>query len=246
MRGKARFPGDFVRVRLPTLEVFGLRAGAAFSTWGRTLTMDEVAVARRVFGHSIHYEPIRVITASVVSSPTTLGNYVRVLPSAQLRLPPDVLMHELTHVWQFQTRGMSYLSDSVCHQLAGAVTQGDRNAAYHITGQEILAAASIYAFSSEKQAMLVEYWFMNYLVEVPTPDGATTEWVAIQRLAAAQAMLGEVCAAQPLPTGYALDEAAWGAGMSTQRRQLPATLGHADSRADFDDDAAIPLLRLEF
>jgi hypothetical protein len=41
-----------------------------------------------------------------------------------------VLVHEVTHVWQYPTRGTSYITDSVYHNASGQIATGNRNVAY--------------------------------------------------------------------------------------------------------------------
>lgn len=47
------------------------------------------------------------------------------------------------------------------------VSSGDRNDAYDVTGPELELAGSIYQLSAEKQAMLVQYWFMDNSIAYP-------------------------------------------------------------------------------
>src|ERR1043165_5378956 len=66
-----------VQLRIPLVEQLGAQFGAAFSRNGRPLLPREASIARFVFEESIHYDLIRVVTASFANAPTTLGNYVR-------------------------------------------------------------------------------------------------------------------------------------------------------------------------
>ena len=110
---------DRVRVRFPTLEGFALRSGRALSTFSRRLTIPERKAARKMFESSLELEPIRIIVSPATAAPFTLGNNIR---SRSSNLSKRVLIHELTHVWQFQTKGMKYVSDSVYHQAKAALS----------------------------------------------------------------------------------------------------------------------------
>ena len=89
----------------------------------RSLTEGEVALARSMFGDAIDYRRVRLIRGKwwplqhrgIVMAPT--GNIhfhpddprlVEDFSKAPLELQ-GLLIHELTHVWQAQTRGRFYL-----------------------------------------------------------------------------------------------------------------------------------------
>lgn len=227
-----------VSVRFPSLEVFALQHGDFLSTQGRPLSKRELKLAQPIFGASLRYEDVRVVETVVANSPVTLGNYIRVAeqkaPGAH-QISDATLIHELTHVWQFQTRGMRYMSNSLCHQVVGMVTKGDRNYAYRLTRRDVLEAKSIFRLPAEKQARLVEAWFadMYFFLEAGAQPGSAT-LVREERLASE--MLEEVRAARPLPKSYILEEAAYGPAARTQLRADPL---HPEA-------PAIPWLRLEF
>ena len=78
---------------------------------GRRLTDGELVLARRVFGDAVRLEAVRLHAGGFGGFAVTLGSH--------LVLPPDLarsnlatagaaaqglLVHELVHVWQFQTR----------------------------------------------------------------------------------------------------------------------------------------------
>jgi hypothetical protein len=140
------------------LEALAVHYGAAFALDTRMLDGDERADAREVFGPVLDLDPIRVIRTEIFSGPMTLGNMVRV----PLDYPLDrvTLIHELAHIWQYQTRGTGYISNSAWHQSVAFITTGSRYGAYHLSWDD-LAAESIDDLPAEKQAVLVERWFAN-------------------------------------------------------------------------------------
>jgi hypothetical protein len=83
----------------------------------RPLTREELEDLRRVFRGSVALYNVRVVPGSaglfsVNSRPFTLGNtiYMKgVDPTAQRK----VLVHECTHVWQFQHQGSRYVIDAL-------------------------------------------------------------------------------------------------------------------------------------
>ena len=89
----------------------------------RPLTPDEIALARSVFGDAIDYAPVRIVRRrwwpfqprGVVMAPT--GNihfhpastlWSEDFSAEQLSLQ-GLFIHEMTHVWQVQTKGRFYL-----------------------------------------------------------------------------------------------------------------------------------------
>ena len=227
---------DRVELRFPTLEVFSAISGDALSGPSRMLTKRERDLAVPIFGASINLDDVRIVRSPVASAPTTLGNSIRVTAKYwPTGLPDSTLIHELTHVWQFQTRGTSYISNSLCHQVAAMIQTGDRGNAYILTGDLIEKAGSIDRLPAEKQAVFVEAWFMDYKAIFPSSGSGI---VRLRDNATSQSMMAQVRRARPLPSTQIIDEAAFGPGRGHRAnlRQL----------RDGADATGIPLLRLEF
>lgn len=153
-----REQGGGVNVRIPALEVFAQQAGAvsaALSDSIRPLTAAERKIAASVFQTSLRLDEIRIEEeAKIANAPTTLGNVIRL--SKGYTMSDATLVHELTHVWQFQNKGTGYISNSVINQVAGMIGSGDRNAAYVVTIEQ---GASFSSYSAEHQATIVEDWY---------------------------------------------------------------------------------------
>jgi len=156
---------------------------------------------------------------SVVSAPTTLGDVIRTNGD----MSDTTLVHELMHVWQFQTRGTAYISDSICHQLASLAVHGHRGGAYRLTGADVLAACHIDDLSAEQQAVLVERWFENGTLQFYHQDASQTRSLSshrpVRQLPQCQELLAQIRAAQPLPSDYIRAEAL-GLGPSILTRLL--------------------------
>lgn len=210
--------GDNVRLRLPTLELFAARNGGAFSGEGRPLKSDELRDARFVFGDALRLDAVRIVDSSVAAAPTTLGNFIRIPPQASLAR--RVLIHELAHVWQFQTMGTQYISDSLWHQTKAILETGSRGAAYQV---DIVPGRSIYRYTAEQQAMIVERYFAH-------PE--------LRTAADYNRMIGEVRQARPLPPARIEEEAAFGPG-DPFRWPEP-------ERGSARPQRMVPLFRLEF
>jgi hypothetical protein len=142
-----------VRLRFPVLETLAYQYGWAFGH-SRSLNDGERREASEVFGNSLDLDAVRIVTTTFAAAPTTLGDYIRSIGS----MSTATLIHELTHVWQYQHGGGAYISDSLCHQVAAWATTGSRNAAYDVT--DIVRPAKTFSnYTAEQQAMIVEVYY---------------------------------------------------------------------------------------
>lgn len=207
-----------IRVRFPTLEIFAARNGGMLATRGRELLEAERRIARNVFGDSIDRDPIRIVAAAVANAPTTLGNYIRIAPGESMS--QSTLVHELAHVWQYQTKGTQYISDSLWHQVRATIATGSRNAAYEVT---IVPRKSIHRYTAEQQAMIIEHYFASPSLQ------SDPEYVR---------MIGEVRRARPIPPSLIMEEAAFGSDTNP--------FGVPDPSRPNAPLRTIPLFRLEF
>ena len=92
-------------------------------TRSRPLTTGEIALARSIFGEAIDYDRVRLVRGKwwpfqprgIVMAPTGHIHFHPADPRWSedfSRMPlqlQGLLVHELTHVWQTQTRGRFYL-----------------------------------------------------------------------------------------------------------------------------------------
>jgi hypothetical protein len=232
-------PASRVAVRLPTLEVFAARHGNALAMSSRPLTQRELELAQPIFGLALRYEAIRVVVTPIANTPVTMGNFVRVAPTkpgANIKqMDDETLIHELTHVWQYQNRGMSYLSNSLCHQVVGLITTGKRNAAYRLRQADVWRAGELGRLGAEQQATLVQYWFAGRNFDKAKEDLAAPSF-PVRDEPIVDKMLEELRRARPLQPSHIENEAAYGAGAASQR--------HADPFRT--EPPPIPWLRIEF
>jgi Domain of unknown function (DUF4157) len=145
-------------VRLPAAEEFVTQLSTVEAgVHGRALRRDEVALARPIFGSSIDYSRVRLIPGPILEY-RTVGNTIRIPSNFTIadEYMAQTLIHELTHVWQYQQAGTSYLSISLGTQLAGAIETGSRNAAYDY---RLTPRSSFFDFRPEQQGLIVENYF---------------------------------------------------------------------------------------
>jgi hypothetical protein len=157
---------------------------------GRPLNAAEIALARSglpgvkdatIFGDSIDYERVRLLPSdNPILVYRTVGNVIRIpsdftvtQSSTPTRDPVSYMqqtfIHEMTHVWQYQHEGTSYLSYSVDAQAAAGIrTWGrSREGAYDYKPD---SAKTFFDFPPEQQGMIVEdYYVMLRRGQAPPP-----------------------------------------------------------------------------
>lgn len=159
---------------------------------GRTLRADEVALLQGVFGAGLELSAVRIKEGpaglfSVTRRAFTLGNTVYV-PPGSVPLAPGLLVHELTHVWQYQHGGPDYLSEALWAQFFGDGYDWKKGLAEGKRWE---------ALNPEQQAELLEQAFLAGALPPrlpPTPRLLAQGWTA-ERLAYLQQVL------QGLPYG---------------------------------------------
>jgi hypothetical protein len=83
----------------------------------RQLTAREIRLLRRVFRNSVAYYNVRLVEGraglfGLNPRPFALGNTIY-LKDRDVSREPDLLVHECTHVWQYQKVGARYTSDAL-------------------------------------------------------------------------------------------------------------------------------------
>ncbi len=162
-----------LRIRSPAMEeAFMQLSDTEAAIHGVALTAEQIHLAQAVFGKSIDYARVRLIPSPLLEF-RTVGNTIRVPrgfaisgPNPAGKLSPadaakledytQAFIHELTHVWQYQHFGTSYISVSLSAQLVAAIKSGDRNGAYEY---QLTSASNFYEFLPEQQALIVENYF---------------------------------------------------------------------------------------
>jgi hypothetical protein len=134
-----------VELAFPTLELFALTTPMFMASDPAPLSLKERQEAQALFGPSLDYDAVRVVFADYPTSKAVVaGNVIR-MPRGKYTL--RWLMHELTHVWQFQTGGSSYISKSLCAQ----AEKGEGAYSYTLVPGKPLADYEV-----EQQAEIVE------------------------------------------------------------------------------------------
>jgi hypothetical protein len=181
----ANIPADVLRKRTdnpvsitsPALEWSAIQLAAITNPFGRALYQWEYEIVHDIFQGGLDASRIRIVETRLLNAPTTLGNQIRVAPGWTFeddRKP--VLVHECVHVWQYQTRGTSYITDSVYHNASGQIATGNRNVAY--MNYQLSASSSMSHFTAEEQATIVgDYYELTRIYQnSPNPPS----WVQLR------------------------------------------------------------------
>lgn len=145
---------DGLRLRIPLLEGVApwLLRIPSFGT--RPLNSQERDLLIRIFGDSINLDPVRIAYTRLISASTaayTMGNTILIPVGSST--DTSTLVHEMTHVWQYQTMGTRYISDSALHQAIQGI---------HAYDVDLVAGQSFYSYSAEQQAVIVERYYDDF------------------------------------------------------------------------------------
>lgn len=165
--------------------VAGAAIGDRLTTKRRHLSAADIAYARTIFADSLDYSKIEITRDSMWSTgaPKTLGNTIHLTsdwggalfqPGDTLVLTDkgrEILIHEMTHVWQYQHGGLAYIGDSLWAQLKGALGSGSRDAAYDWRTPQ-RAGVPWEKWNPEQQAAAIERYNKALRAVTATPPTA--------------------------------------------------------------------------
>ena len=225
--------GDPVRVRSPLVEGLLVLGQGALANPGRTLTTTEEMILRGVFKDSLDYDSVRIALTNIGAAgrPYTFANTIRIPPKTDFN--SRTLVHECTHVWQYQTKGSGYLSDSGWHQMVD-------KSAYAV---KLVGGQSLYGYTAEQQAVIVESYYADQQnkPKVPAteieydPSQTTDPPLGWSLLPDVIRMIGELQRARPISDQARLQDRLYGPG------PLPR-----DDSPDRRLEPMVPIIRLEF
>jgi hypothetical protein len=136
-------------------------------TKSRRLTSAEEARLRNVFRDSIAYYNVRIVddwagVFSLATRPFTHANTIYLL-GRSLAKEPELLVHEATHVWQYQHRGPRYASGSYAAQFGGS-----SHSAYDWRGEFTHGNTHWFQMNVEAQAAFIETAWLEGVVNDAT------------------------------------------------------------------------------
>jgi hypothetical protein len=126
----------------------------------RALSSREVAIAHKVFGKSIDLALVRIDERAVLGPAISKRAFTSFHTiNAWGKLEDSVLVHELTHVWQYEKAGAIYMAQALHAQIQRGV------GAYDYGGPDGLRAARakgmhLTSFNREEQAQIVQDFYL--------------------------------------------------------------------------------------
>ena len=209
---------------------------------GRTLNLSEIRLARSVFRNSIDYSRVRLIPTRILQW-RTVANNIRVPNDFNTKdsYMAETFIHEMTHVWQYQHHGTSYISKSLSDQIVGVIRTGDRNAAYEYT---LKPGKSFFDYKVEQQAYIVQTYF-NLTRERANKNTTSERRAEIDReLVPYKKLIAQMSSAMPQKEiDLMINEAAESSGDSGGNRLL---LNQETTPEERRMTPVNPLLRIRF
>jgi hypothetical protein len=158
----------------------------------RALSSREVAVAQTVFGKAIDLRLVRVDERAVLGPAFTKRAFTSFHTiNAWGGLEDSVLVHELTHVWQYERAGAIYMAQALHAQIRRGL------GAYDYGGPDGLRAARakgmhLTSFNREEQAQIVQDFYLIKHRDQPwVPGGSAADLPLYARFVKAVSTLDE-------------------------------------------------------
>jgi hypothetical protein len=152
---------------------------ASRSSTARPLNGGERSLLLEVFGDSLDYNTVTVKRGGIETvwdTSRTVANTISLTNDNFTRQPEDplalsdkgrrTLVHEMTHVWQYQHSGLGYMAASLGSQLDAVISHGNRDAAYE-WNELVDAGVPFERWNPEQQAQAVgDYYALTHNLPV--------------------------------------------------------------------------------
>lgn len=132
----------------------------------RPMTSTEINLARQVFGNSINYHLVRIDERALIGPAISNRPYTSLHTiNSWGQMSNDTLVHELVHVWQYETSGAIYMAQALHAQLVGEGYIYGKTAGVNQENAEALKAkkekgVQFANFNREQQAQIVQDFFI--------------------------------------------------------------------------------------
>ncbi len=123
----------------------------------RPLSAEEISLARSIFGNSIDYQRVRIDeTTRLVCKDHHICYVSFYTINSWGEFSPDIFLHEMMHVWQYQQLGGVYIPRAL---LAQRTAQGYNYGGVEKLMEVIARGGDIHDFNLEQQAEIVADYF---------------------------------------------------------------------------------------
>lgn len=130
----------------------------------RSLTEHEIRQAKRVFKNALKYGSVTIAESSISAKIGSVGGYARTVgntiyfPEGSTR-SMALLIHELTHVWQYQTVGWTYAPSAIWAQITEGYSYSDGKTPEQALKDDRAAGKTLYSYNKEQQGDILADYF---------------------------------------------------------------------------------------
>lgn len=130
----------------------------------RSMTEWEIRQAKRVFGSALDYTKVTISDGSISSKIGSAGGYARTIgntiyfPTGGSRIMA-FMVHELTHVWQYQTTGWTYAPKAIWAQMTEGYGYADGGSAEQALIDARKAGKTLYSYNKEQQGDILRDYY---------------------------------------------------------------------------------------
>lgn len=135
------------------------------SVRNRSMTEWEIRQAKRVFGGALNYAAVTIADGSVSAKVASAGGYARTIgnvinfPTGSSR-SMSFMIHELTHVWQYQKTGISYIPKALWAQMTEGYSYSDDGKSPEDSLKDARAAGkTLYSYNLEQQGDILSDYY---------------------------------------------------------------------------------------
>jgi len=135
------------------------------SVRNRSMTEWEIRQAKRVFGGALDYAAVTIADGSVSAKVASVGGYARTIGNV-INFPTGTsrsmsfMIHELTHVWQYQKTGISYIPKALWAQMTEGYSYSDDGKSPEDSLKEARAAGkTLYSYNLEQQGDILSDYY---------------------------------------------------------------------------------------
>lgn len=131
----------------------------------RSMTEWEIRQAKRVFGSAIDYAAVTIADGSISAKVASAGGYARTIRNV-INFPTGTsrnmsfMIHELTHVWQYQKTGLSYIPEALWAQMTEGYNYSDEGKSAEDSLKDARAAGkTLYSYNLEQQGDILSDYY---------------------------------------------------------------------------------------
>lgn len=140
----------------------------------RSMTEWEIAQARRVFGNAINYSDVTMSEGSLSAKIGAVGGYARTVgntiffPAGKSR-EMSFIVHELTHVWQYQTTGWTYVPKALWAQMTEGYSYSENGKSPEQSLRDSRAAGkTLFDYNKEQQGDILSDYYRRLQMSADT------------------------------------------------------------------------------